>query len=264
MTEESLFITNSFGEKLKALLRKPTGNGPFPAVLFVSGFGMDLHEYKNSNDEISKLLVEQGFLTLQFSFAGRGKSEGDYAKMTLERQAKQVEDMITWLNKQKNVHKNSIGIFAQSFGCPTTISTNLNRVKSICLNCGVYFLNDKFKELLRNDFAGSYINTDGNIVFINEKNDKFAITENFWKLNLRFDPLPIVQNISIPIFMTHGDKDKFIHPADAKKVFSKIWHKNKKLKIYKNGVHAISSDSPSLVRGEFLFDVVKWFKQTLK
>ncbi|MBI3576976.1 hypothetical protein HY086_02990 [Candidatus Gottesmanbacteria bacterium] len=65
--EESLWITNRFGEKMEALLRKPDGKGPFPAVVFVSGFGMDLHEYKNSNDEISKLLVDAGFLTVQFN-----------------------------------------------------------------------------------------------------------------------------------------------------------------------------------------------------
>ena len=77
MTEESLWITNRFGEKLEAILRKPDGNGPFPAVVFVSGFGMNLHEYINSNDEISKRLVQKGILTIQFSFSGCGKSDPD-------------------------------------------------------------------------------------------------------------------------------------------------------------------------------------------
>ena len=72
MKEESVWITNRFGEKLEALLRKPEGEGPFPAVVFVSGFGMDLHEYINSNDEISKRLVAQGILKIQFSISGCG------------------------------------------------------------------------------------------------------------------------------------------------------------------------------------------------
>ncbi len=42
MTEESLWITNRFGEKLEALIRKPAGGGPFSAVVFVSGISMDL------------------------------------------------------------------------------------------------------------------------------------------------------------------------------------------------------------------------------
>jgi uncharacterized protein len=88
--EQKLFITNRFGEKLETIIRKPDGNGKFPAVIFVAGFGADLHEYNNSHDEIAERLVNSGFLTIQFSFAGRGKSEGSYEEMTIDRQAKQV------------------------------------------------------------------------------------------------------------------------------------------------------------------------------
>jgi len=61
MTDKSFFITNRFGEKLEALIRQPNKKGKNPAVLFVSGLGMDLHEWNNSFDEISKLFVNKGF-----------------------------------------------------------------------------------------------------------------------------------------------------------------------------------------------------------
>jgi dienelactone hydrolase len=108
----------SAGRQLDGLLRKPAGKGSFPGIIFVSGFGEDLHESHNSNDEISRRLIDNSFLTLQFSFAGRGKSKGDYTKMTLERQADQMEDCIAWLMRMPDVNQGRLGIHATSFGCP--------------------------------------------------------------------------------------------------------------------------------------------------
>ena len=105
-------------------MRKSDKKGKFPAILLVPGFGMDLHEYNGSFDEIAKVLVNEGFLTLQFSFAGCGKSEGDFVEMTFRRQAAQVRDMFEYLVKREDVDKKRIGVIAQSCGVPST-STEL-------------------------------------------------------------------------------------------------------------------------------------------
>lgn len=140
MSEENFWITNHFGEKLEALLRKPEGSGKFPAVLFVSGFGMDLHEYKNSHDEIAQTLVKNGFMTLQFSFAGRGTSAGNYLEMTLQRQAVQIDDVISWLSKTINSEDNrKIGLHATSFGVPSTMCAQLAKITSLCFVSGAYY-----------------------------------------------------------------------------------------------------------------------------
>lgn len=52
----------------QGFVRKPKGKGPFPAVIFVHGLGMTMHEWKNSFDEISERLTAEGFATLQFTF----------------------------------------------------------------------------------------------------------------------------------------------------------------------------------------------------
>ena len=70
----SATVTNRFGENLEILLQRPADSDHPPGILLVSGFGMDLHEAGNSNDEFSRHYLAAGWATLQFSFAGCGNS----------------------------------------------------------------------------------------------------------------------------------------------------------------------------------------------
>ncbi len=254
MIEEQIWITNRFGEKLEALIRKPDGDGPFPAVVFVSGFGMDLHEWKNSNDEISKRLVEQGFLTLQFSFAGRGKSEGDYLDMTLNRQAVQVEDVIAWVVKRDEVDIDNIGIYTTSFGCPTIMSSHLESVSSLCLVSGVYFLAylPQRKAVAKNGITLFYDPFEGDI----------PVGPDFWKGIHVFEPIGKAVNIQQPVCLIHSTNDPYITVDNAQKVYAAFPNKNKKLKFFLNAGHSIT-DVPRPMREKFLHDVVEWFRETL-
>lgn len=263
MVEEKLWITNRFGEKLEALVRKPSGESKFPAVLFVSGFGMDLHEYNNSNDEISKRLVEKGFFTMQFSFAGRGKSEGRYQEMTIHRQAQQVIDMLHWLGKRSDVNSKRIGIFAQSFGVATTIVANPRQVKSMVFNSGAYYPYSSMQKVFREEYA-SY-NPHG---LSSRKSPSTGVVSivgpQFWKTLSYFDQNQKKQCLLVktPVFMVHGDKDNKITVDKAKQAFDYLASKQKKLKIFQGGDHGIT-DVPRAMREEFLRDVVDWFRKTL-
>lgn len=90
MISKKLFIKNRFGERLEVLKEYQEEKVKYPTVLLVPGLAMNLHEWGGSFDEISQKLVENGFLTFRFSFAGCGQSEGDFKEMTISRQAKQV------------------------------------------------------------------------------------------------------------------------------------------------------------------------------
>ena len=136
--DTNTWVENRFGEKLETVIRKPDGNGKFPVVIFVSGLGATLHETNNSFDEITQSLSDAGFATLQFSFAGRGKSEGDYEKMTLTRQAEQINDVATWMIKQTFCDTKRIGLYAMSFGVPSTMQSSLHNIISFCFTSGAY------------------------------------------------------------------------------------------------------------------------------
>lgn len=141
MAEENVLIMSRSGKKLDGLVRKPQGEGPFPAVILVSGFGMDLHEYKNSNDEVSKRLVDAGFLTVQFNFSVAGSER----ELALPDRAKELASVVKWVKQNKYVDRDKIGIHATSFGAPTTLSINTAGIKSFVFVSGVYWLT-RFKK----------------------------------------------------------------------------------------------------------------------
>ncbi len=284
--EDTFWITNRFGEKLEALVRKPFvcqsagqskpgGNNSFPAVIFVSGFGMDLHEYKNSFDEISKRFVDTGFLTLQFSFAGRGKSEGDYAKMTLERQADQIADVIAWLQVRSDVQEEHIGIIAQSFGSPTTMTYltgfGFKRpglsgtkgpafIKAVCFVGGVYFLAQRFQTKAKQQRVA--VRRDGITLFLDPFDNEIPIGPDFWKSIDAFNPKVAAAQVQLPALFIHGDQDHYITTVDATRIFDAIGSKEKQLKIISGGDHGII-DVPRSIREELLLFLVDWFNQRL-
>lgn len=260
MTEEPFQITNRFGEKLEALVRKPQGEGPFPAVIFVSGFGMNLHEYINSNDEISKRLVSQGILTLQFSFSGCGKSEGDYSQMTLERQGQQIGDVLRSVRLRDDVKRDHIGIHATSMGVPSTLLADFSRYAALCLVSGAYQVNCSIHKVYEEE-RGVKINYTGTTQLSRGSGATTPVGPGFWKSIAAFDSIKEVRNIKIPIFLIHGDQDTKVSTAEVQEVFVVIPSK-KKLKIFKGGDHGIT-DVPRLMREEFLNDVVDWFTKTL-
>ncbi len=253
--EETVWIANRFGEKLEALLRKPGGSGPFPAIIIVSGFGMDLHEYKNSNDEVSKLLVDAGFLTVQFNFSVVGSER----ELTLPDRAKELEAVLRWMKQDKRVIGDRIGIHATSFGAPTTLSINTAGIKSFMFVSGVYWLT-RFRKQFQGRGATIYYDKDTELPRSGGK--KTIVGQEFWPSIDAFDPLVIAQKLTAPVLVIHGDQDDKIDTADVQKFYDAVGSKKKKLKIFKNGDHGIS-DVPRAMREEFLVLVRDWFAKTI-
>ena len=96
----------------------------------VPGFGADLHEY-GFFDEISGVLVRNGFLTFRFSFEGCGASHGEFVNMTIDRQVQQIHDILDYIKKDRFTNLRKIGLLAQSFGgCSTIAALPFKSIKS--------------------------------------------------------------------------------------------------------------------------------------
>ncbi len=240
---------------LDGLIRRPEGGGPFPAIIIVSGFGMDLHEYKNSNDEVSKHLVEAGFLTLQFNFSVVGTQR----ELALPDRAKELASVVKWVTQNKNIVRDRVGIHATSFGAPTTLSTNTTGIKSFVFVSGVYWLT-RFRKQFQGRGATIYYDKDTELPRSGGR--KTVVGLEFWPSIDAFDPLVIAPKLSAPVFVIHGDKDDKIDTADVKKFYDAVRSKKKKLKIFKNGDHGIT-DVPRPMREEFLVLVRDWFAKTI-
>lgn len=255
MTKQSVQIPIQDEIALDGLIRMPEGNGLFPAVILVSGFGMDLHEYKNSNDEVSMRLVDAGFLTVQFNFSVVGSQR----ELALPDRARELEAVLRWMKQDKRVIGDKIGIHATSFGAPTTLSMHTADIKSFVFVSGVYWLT-RFKKQFQGRGATIYYDKDTDLPRSGGR--KTIVGPEFWPSIDAFDPLVIAQKLSAPVFVIHGDRDDKIDTADVKKFYDAVVSKKKKLKIFKNGDHGIT-DVPRAMREEFLGLVTDWFRKTL-
>ncbi len=240
---------------LDGLIRRPEGGGPFPAIIIVSGFGMDLHEYKNSNDEVSLLLVDVGFLTVQFNFSVVGTER----ELALPDRAKELASVVKWVKQNKNIVRDRVGIHATSFGAPTTLSINTAGIKSFVFVSGVYWLT-KFRKQFQGRGATIYYDKDTELPRSGGR--KTIVGPEFWPSIDAFDPLIVAPKLTAPVLVIHGDCDDKIDTVDVKRFFDAVISKQKKLKIFKNGDHGIT-DVPRPMREEFLKEVVLWFQSTL-
>lgn len=258
MKTQKKFIKNRFGERLEAEIKYDGKKEKYPAILFISGFGQDLHEYANSFDEIAEKLVKEGFLTIQFSFAGCGKSEGNYQETTLQRQALQIKDVFEFIKKNPKVETNRVGILAQSFGVPSLIVALPLEAQSLIFVSGVVSPYRSIKEIFveRKSFNPRGVSA------LPRSNGAFtSVGPEFWQdLKKHKDFASLVKTYRRPILILHGLADTYVSANQVKKFYQAIPVK-KTLKIYKKGGHGI--EFPKEKRQEFLQDIVNWFEKTL-
>lgn len=235
---------------MDTLIRKPKGKGPFPAVLFVAGLGMTMHEWNNSFDEIAQRLADAGIMTVQFQIP-TFDAQGNSYEVPIRRRATMVEEAFLWLSKQKDVLPDRIGVVAQSYGVTTALAANLPKVRTSVWVSGAY--------VPQNSLAKAYKEVEE----LRRSSGKNTIVgKAFWEDVRKFDDVALAQKIHFPIFVIHGDKDNKIPVSDAKMVFHALGSSKKKLKVFEGGDHGIT-DVPRSMRDEFLHDVVEWFKETL-
>lgn len=255
-------IKNRFGEKLEGLYRSAnTTYEHNPIIVFVPGFDTDLHENKNSFDEIAETLIQKGFSTFQFSFAGTGKSEGDFFEMTLTRQSDQIEDVLHWVIKQTDIDRKRIGLVAQSFGVASSMPIESSLIKSQVYISGAYFPYKSMNTVFSKN-RGVTIHEDSISKLSRSSGKDTSVGPGFWKSIKECNTLRVASKIHISTMVIHGDLDRYVSVDDAVRTFNAISSKHKQLKIFEGGDHGIVS-VPKKIRIEFLENVLMWFKETL-
>ncbi|MDP1722009.1 MAG: prolyl oligopeptidase family serine peptidase [Candidatus Gottesmanbacteria bacterium] len=259
MKKQSVQIPVRHKIALDGLIRKPDGKGPFPAVIFVSGLGMTMHEWKNSFDEIAQKLIDIGIMTVQFTFP-IFDAEGRCRELPLKRRGEIVEDVLSWVRKRSDVQKERIGVLAQSYGAVTVLGIDTRRIQTLLFVGGAYF---PLKSIARvYTEKGVKINYNGDTSLPRSSGENTTVGKEFWKDIKTFDDIGRAKRLRFSVFMVHGDQDSKIPISDAQRVFDAIPSKRKKIKIFKGGDHGIVDVLRSM-REELLKEVVEWFKFTL-
>lgn len=118
--EEEVTVTTKDGIKLSGSLTLPEGEGPFPAVLLISGSGP-----QDRNEEawkykpflmIADCLTRQGIAVLRMDDRGTGKSGGRYADATLQLAATDAECALDYLLRRKDIRRGKTGLAGHSMG----------------------------------------------------------------------------------------------------------------------------------------------------
>ena len=106
--------------ELAGTLTRPTGEGPYPAVVLVSGSGpQDRDESLMGHRPFLVLadhLTRQGIAVLRYDDRGVGKSTGDFAKATTADFAEDALAAVRFLKTQSGIANEKVGICGHSEG----------------------------------------------------------------------------------------------------------------------------------------------------
>lgn len=113
-------FSNEDGAQLKGTITKPYGEGPFPAVILVTGSGP-----QNRNSEIlghepfwvmADHLTQNGIVVFRYDERGVGESEGDFSNATTNDFFRDAQEALLHLHSFDFVHPNKVGIIGHSEG----------------------------------------------------------------------------------------------------------------------------------------------------
>lgn len=117
---EEEVVVQSGPLKLGGTLSVPKGNGPFPAVIFLTGSGAQDRDETLFDHKpflvISDLLVRNGIATLRLDDRGVGKSAGMLAYSTIEDLAGDAVAAFEFLKARKEINAAKIGYLGHSEG----------------------------------------------------------------------------------------------------------------------------------------------------
>jgi len=120
ISEDVAFTNDRFNINLAGTLTIPKGEGPFPAVILITGSGA-----QNRNEEvfghkpfmvIADHLTRNGIAVLRYDDRGIGKSEGNYSTATSADFATDAEAAFKFLKTNQKINSKLIGLTGHSEG----------------------------------------------------------------------------------------------------------------------------------------------------
>jgi uncharacterized protein len=131
ISEDVTFLNIKFNINLAGTLTIPEGDGPFPAVIMITGSGA-----QNRNEEIfghkpflviADYLTRKGIAVLRYDDRGVGKSQGNPASATSADFATDAEAAFEYLKNNPKIKSKAIGLIGHSEGgliAPLIASSN--------------------------------------------------------------------------------------------------------------------------------------------
>ena len=235
IVEEKLSLKTADGLTLTALLARPAGGGPFPAVMINHGSAGPIKEWQIW----TRKLAEKGYVSLALTFRGHPGSEGTetYGK-------KEVEDILLALAYLKSlpfVDKERLGMFGNSKGGFNALlaSTRTRDLKAVVVwgawadmvAAYRYSLTQQFLHPSRfmRDAASRHVNIIGG--------KPEAVPEE-WRIR---SAINYVDNVTAAVLILHGGRDSFA-PIELVLPFAEALQRQGKkvnVKVYPGEEHGL-------------------------
>ena len=186
------------GKHLYGILRKPRGETKPPVVVMCMG----LDSTKEEMDDYEKRFLRRGLATLAFDGPGQGEAEYDFA--ICPEYEKPVKAVIDFVETRKDLDAGHVGIWGVSFGgyyAPRAAAFD-KRIKACVALSGAYQRSASFE-------GRPVMNVEAFRV-----RSKSANLEEAGKVALRVSLKGIAKNITCPIYIVAGTKDR-LTPVDA-------------------------------------------------
>lgn len=131
ISEDIVFENKKAGIKLAGTLTVPEKGGKFPAVVLITGSGV-----QNRDEEImghkpflvlADYLTRRGIAVLRFDDRGSGSSEGNFASATTADFASDASAAVDYLRGRVEIDKKKIGLAGHSEGAAAAFMTAANR-----------------------------------------------------------------------------------------------------------------------------------------
>lgn len=118
--DETVIIASGAQTTLAGTLTRPEGQGPFPAVVLVSGSGPNTRDEAVFDHKIFLVLADylarQGIAVLRYDKRGIGTSTGDYANATTAEFTADAGAAAAWLRAQPGIDARHVGLVGHSEG----------------------------------------------------------------------------------------------------------------------------------------------------
>src|SRR3954463_11293279 len=194
------------GKQLYGNLRKPLGVARPPIVVMCMG----LDSAKEEMDDYENRFLKRGLATLAFDGPGQGEAEYDFP--ICPEYEKPVGAVIDYLEKRSDIDSRRIGVWGVSLGgyyAPRAAAFE-KRIKACVALSGAYERKPTFE-------GRPIINVEAFRVRTHSKT-----LEEAGQIGVRMTLKGAAKNITCPIYIVAGTKDRLTSPEEAKKLAAEV------------------------------------------
>ena len=238
----------------------PNGEGPFPAVVMVHGYGSNRDEAGGGYALMAPKLAEAGIASIRFDVIGCGDSTLDYMDFTLQTAIDDAIECANFISKQPGIQFDRIGIMGWSMGGGVAL-----------LAAGI---DEGFQSVLT--WAGAYY--DGQI---NEEEYATALADGYfevmfeWREPLKQSPkmYEVQQQLKVsdifpksaaPVCAINGTLDDVVVPETAERIVALSQNPESKVVLLEGADHTFNIFTGDMTSFEKLMqETLEWFEATL-